>query len=618
MVFFLFSLISGTSHAMNFGTDIGSEALWGVVDFELAYGTRWRIQDRDSALISPGNGGDRSNRNGNIDDGNLNYDRGRAVANMVRGTADLTLQWSNFGAFVRGYAFYDYANQREDRARTDLGSDAREQVGQGAGILEAYISMRFAPQGMPLQFRVGQQLVNWGESRFFPSSGVNVANPLNVPRAQQPIGEPADLAMPVGMFWGSLQLNPILAVEAYYQYEWQATVLPARGTYLSTDDAYSPCGSFLQAGPFSDQGTNVDAFFGLPPGTLGYVPDWYQVPRASTKNARDQGQFGISLRMLIPKLNDSGLALFFANYHSKTPNGFWISPPTETYVDYSLQGIAAQREALIGAGVAPESATAAAGTIRQGEFFNQSRVGTLYAEDIRMLGISFNTTSMATGTALFGEFSYHFDAPMPVVPNQLFNEVLPGSTPEAPFPPVNLAQISEEEISTDYANATINFVEELDKSFLALGATLLFGPTLGATSFSVTGEIGWLHVYDFPDKDELLIQTPGLVITQFSPDSLFADADSLGYRLTGVLSYNSVFGAFNLRPRLSFAHDVHGNSPAGAGPFREGAKSLNVGINIDYLQSLRFDVAYTTFWGAGEYNLVNDRDYINFSARYSF
>jgi hypothetical protein len=83
MVFFLFSLISGTSHAMNFGTDIGSEALWGVVDFELAYGTRWRIQDRDSALISPGNGGNRSNRNGNIDDGNLNYDRGRAVANML-------------------------------------------------------------------------------------------------------------------------------------------------------------------------------------------------------------------------------------------------------------------------------------------------------------------------------------------------------------------------------------------------------------------------------------------------------------------------------------------------------------------------------------------------------
>lgn len=616
---FLFSsLASGICSAVNFGTDFGAEALWGVADFELAYGTRWRVQDRDPGLISPGNGGDRSNGNGSIDDGNLNYDRGRAVSNMVRATAELTLQWSNFGAFVSGYAFYDYENMDRDRARTNLGSDAKEQVGKNAGILEAYISMRFSPRGMPLQFRLGQQLVTWGESRFFPSSGVNVANPLNVPLAQQPTGEPGDLPLPVGMLWGSLQLNPSLAVEAYYQYQWQATVLPADGTYLSTDDTYSPGGSFLQAGDYSDQGTNVDTEFGLPPGTVGFVPNWFQVPSGSNKNASDQGQFGISLRMLLPTLNDSGLAVYFANYHSKTPNGFWISPPTETYLDYSRQGIAEEAAELIAAGASPESATPAALRIRLNEFYNQAQLGTLYEENIRMLGISFNTTSMATGTALFGEFSYHFDAPMPVVPNQVFDEVLPGSTPEAVFPPVNLQQTSAAEISANYANATIEFVENLDKSFLALGATQLFGPKLGATSSAITAEIGWLHVYGFPDKDELLIQTPGLVITQYSPNSLFADADSLGYRLTGTLSYNSVFGAFNLRPRLSFAQDIHGNSPSGAGPFREGSKSFNVGMNIDYLQSLRFDIGYTTFWGAGEYNLVNDRDYINFSARYSF
>ena len=72
---------------------------------------------------------------------------------------------------------------------------------------------------MPLQFRLGKQVVNWGESRFFPTSGINVANPVDLPRFQQPTALPRDLSLPVGMLWGSLQINPFIAIEGYYQYE---------------------------------------------------------------------------------------------------------------------------------------------------------------------------------------------------------------------------------------------------------------------------------------------------------------------------------------------------------------------------------------------------------------
>lgn len=612
------SLVSSISPALTFGTQMGSTPLLGIVDFELAYGARWRLQDRDPGLISPGNGGDRGNANGNIDDGNLNYEQGRPVSNMLRATGEMTLQWHNVGAFVRGYAFYDVTNMDSDRARTRLGNGALEEVGKDAGILEAYLSLRFSPLDMPLQFRVGQQLVNWGEARFFSSSGVNVANPFNLPRFQQPTGEAADLQMPVGMLWGSLQLNPTIAIEGYYQYEWQPTLIPARGTFLSTTDAYAADGEFVQAGRFSDQGTNVDAVFGLPAGTVGFVPDFWQVPRSADESASDQGQFGLSLRMLLPNYNDTAVSLYFANYHSKAANGYWIYPSTQSYLDYSIQGIVAKRDEFISAGVAPESASAAATGVLLGEFLNGARVGTLYQENIRMLGASFNTTSMSTGTALFGELSYHFNAPMAVVPNQMLSEGIPGSTPERPFPPTNLDQITAEEIAANYAGKTSRFVEKLDRSFLVLGATQLFGPKFGAASSALTAEIGWLHVYGFPDKDELLIQGPGLVLTDTSPNSVFADANAWGYRVSGSLTYNNVLGAFSVRPGFTFGHDVHGVSPPGISPLREGSKSFSLGMNINYLQSLRFDIGYTAFWGAGEYNLLDDRDYLNFSVRYSF
>jgi hypothetical protein len=611
-------LHSSTGNAAAFKTELGSTPLWGLADFELAYGVRWRTQDRDAGLISRGNGGDRSNGNGNMDDGNLNYDPGKPIANMFKASGELTLQWGNFGAFAQAYAFYDIENETRDRARTELSDEALDQVGKNADVLEAYLSARFEPESMQLQLRLGRQVVNWGESRFFPGDGINVANPLNLPLVQQPVGDAADLRLPIGMLWGSLQFSPILAVEAYYQYEWRATVLPATGTFFSGSDPISPGALNAVSGPFSDQGTNVDTAFGLPAGTIGFVPDWFITPRAGDAEPSDQGQFGISLRMLAPKLNDTAFTVHFANYHNKTPAFAATSPDTETYLEYSEQAIAAQRAELLNAGATPEAATAAASQIQFNRLLNDITYNTVYPENIRMLGLSFNTTSMRTGTALFGEVGYHFDAPMPVAINQLLDGALPGSVPSDPFPPVDLEQTSPAEIASTYANKQIEFFTTRDKIFVSLGATQLFGPKLGASVSALTAELGWLHIRGFPGKDELLVSAPGISVPQISPNSIFADGNSWGYRLAGSLTYNNVFGAFNLTPRFGFNHDVNGNSPSGTGNFREGSKSFNIGVAATYVDSLRFEIGYTTFWGAGEYNIRNDRDFFNFSARYNF
>jgi hypothetical protein len=602
--------------ALDASTKLGSETLVGLLNFELAYGVRWRMQERDQGLISLGNGGERNNSN--YDDGDLNYDQGKPVSNMFRAAGELTLLWGNFGAFARAYAFYDVENQANSRARTELSDAALEQVGRDIRLREAYLSARFVIDQMPLQFRLGKQVVNWGESRFFPTSGINVANPVDLPLFQQPTALPRDLSLPVGMLWGSLQINPFIAIEGYYQYEWQESVLHSPGTYLSTADPVGPGGYFYQAGPFSDQGTNVDAAFGLPAGTIGFDPYWLQIPRISDDSPSDQGQFGISVQMLAEKLNDTKFALSFANYHSKVPFLSLIAPGVENYLAYSKQAIAAQTKSLIAAGSAPENAAAAAQNIQFSQFLNNSSYLTEYPDNIRMLGLSVNTTSLRTGTAFFAEFSHHFNAPMPIFPNQVLDQILPGSTPEDPFPAVDLNQSSPQELANNYANTRANFIDYFDKTFFAFGATQLFGPQLGAAQSALTAEIGWLHIWNFPGKEERLFAAPGLSVTQTEPSSAFADGNSWAYRLAGVLTYNSVFGALTLQPRFGFSHNVSGNSPTGAGTFREGRKSLTVGLSGQYIQSLKADISYISFWGAEEYNMKNDRDYLNFSVRYYF
>ncbi|MBT8419724.1 MAG: DUF1302 domain-containing protein, partial [Gammaproteobacteria bacterium] len=138
------------------------------------------------------------------------------------------------------------------------------------------------------------------------------------------------------------------------------------------------------------------------------------------------------------------------------------------------------------------------------------------------------------------------------------------------------------------------------------------------------------HVHDMPSKDTLRLEGPGT----FTPGSVagsaaggapsvesadhFADATSWGYRLAGRWTYNDVFKGINLLPHTAFQHDVSGVSPGPAGNFIEDRKAITLGIMATYKEEWAADISYTSFFGAGHYNLLNDRDYVAFNLKYSF
>jgi len=60
----------------------------------------------------------------------------------------------------------------------------------------------------------------------------------------------------------------------------------------------------------------------------------------------------------------------------------------------------------------------------------------------------------------------------------------------------------------------------------------------------------------------------------------FVTANSWGYRLRAIADYNNVFAGINLKPNLSFSHDVDGYGPNGL--FNEGSKAVSIGLDAEY------------------------------------
>jgi hypothetical protein len=290
----------------------------GVANLQLSYGLLARVEDRDPDLVAIANGGNAASANS--DDGDLNYDPGIA-SNMLQASGEFAARWRFLGAYVRGIAFYDFETELSDRERTPLSSDADDYVGWNAELRDYHLEARFRARGMPVYLRVGDQVINWGESTFL-RFGVQTVNPLDLVAAFRPASSAQDVQLPQGMVWAGANLTEELAIEGYYQYEWEPVRTPPLGWFFSDNDTIGADGlgaAMAGSGLFSDLGTDLDAFFRLPTGTLGFDADFMRIPGLGTQDASNQGQGGVTLQAILPRLNSTKLALHFINYHSRLP-----------------------------------------------------------------------------------------------------------------------------------------------------------------------------------------------------------------------------------------------------------------------------------------------------------
>jgi hypothetical protein len=587
----------------------------GLLNLTFSYGLLVRTQDRDPDLIGIANGGDAASVN--FDDGTLNYDVGVA-SNMVRGTGELGARWGNFGAYVRAFALYDFENDLAQRARSDLSRDAIRAVGWDVDVRDYYLSARFTPGGMPIQIRVGDQVVGWGESRFL-RFGIDNVNPIDLIALFQPTSTGRDLLLPEGMLWMAASPTEAISVEGFYQYDWGPARLPPVGTFFSNSDAFGAGGAniaLIGRGRFSDLGTDLDAAFALPPGTLGFDRDFAKIFSRGTDDARSQGQFGFTVRAIVPALNATKVALHFQNYHSRRPFLSGITPSREAIDRTTPKAVAGRAAALApvyeSTGLDPDQAAGAAqataAALTVGKFANEARFFAEYPENIRLLGFSFNTATVRTGTLISGEVSHHFDAPLQIWVNDVLAATLSPIQSDDSFGQTPLGQFGPNQVVTGFI--------ERDRSQVELGITQLFGPRLGAAQTVLSCDFGWVHIRDMPGRGDLRLSAPGL--TDSSRRDRFPSANSMGYRLVGQLIYTGILGGLTLRPRVAWFHDFYGTSPGPLGAFIEDRKSLGVGLNLEYTSTWTADLSYTSFFGAGRFNTLNDRDFLRLNLTYHY
>jgi len=588
------------------------EEVTGSWDTTISYGAAWRMDDYDDENVGKAvhnptafalpNSGQRAalgRWSVNSDDGNLNYpDGGDLVSSTIKLTTELDLSWRNFGAFFRASAFYDFENADKDV----LSEVAQRRVGTDIRILDAFIWGDHAIGDRNLTWRLGRQVVSWGESTFI-QGGLNAINPVDVSKLRIAGSELKEAFEGVNMVWANIDITPSVSFEPLYIFEWKPIIPDPAGSFFATNDIATPGGSFAMLGFGTvpqpvinpDLYANVCLQGNLAASDTGLTPQLVgagcanSFPRADTIEASDSGQYGGAIRWFAENWNGTEFGFYFLNYHSRLPL------------------------------ISGRSITTAAPS--------SGRYWTEYPEDIHLLGISFNTS---VGTwSLGGEVSYRPNAPLQ------FDDVevlFAGLTPLNPLIPAPILRFKSQ-LGEFAPGQYIKGWEEHEVWQGQATTTKLFGPGnfLRASQIAFVAEVGANYVADLPAKDWLRYNGDG-TDTGGGPDYLtgdfrnpetetngFADDFSWGYRLAARADYNNAFGtAWTLSPAIGWQHDVSGTTPGPGGSFIDGRKQLSLGVTFSYLQSWQVNVAYTSYFGAGRYNLLTDRDFIGASVSYSF
>ncbi len=302
------------------------------------------------------------------DDSRMNFDAGDLTSGTVKMTNDIQANWSNYTFFARVSSFYDAVlDDNSSYARSGIQDGARVDAARDIDLLDFYVSGDYNVGGLPLNVRVGKQVVNWGEATFI-LNGISSWNPFDVSAFRRPGAEIREGLLPIWGAYASIGLPYDLSLEAFYQFEFQELTLDRAGTPFAGSDLLNigsatggnvggktwltggrSGGGFLNrncstpdalTGVFDTAYTNanltqfvcgagntnafLDYAVDLPIGQseafrLALNGGTADLGRLQDQRASDSGQYGVALRWYSEALNSTEFGFYFMNYHSRLP-----------------------------------------------------------------------------------------------------------------------------------------------------------------------------------------------------------------------------------------------------------------------------------------------------------
>ncbi|MTJ80053.1 MAG: DUF1302 domain-containing protein [Telmatospirillum sp.] len=216
-------------------------------DSTISAGTGIRTRSPSCQLITAGAAGSGAPQgclgpfSGLGDQGDLNYKAGQAFTTYLKGTHELMVatpdQWKFLGRFswlkdftaANNSGYVSATNPTGRPMPQSVQDDLRTQV----RLLALWLSKSFQVAGEEARVRVGNQVINWGESVFL-QGGINQINAIDVMRLSQPGTQLKEAILPAPIVSVASGLGHGLNAEIYYQAQWNGAYLPPTGSYWST------------------------------------------------------------------------------------------------------------------------------------------------------------------------------------------------------------------------------------------------------------------------------------------------------------------------------------------------------------------------------------------------
>lgn len=592
-------------------------AQFQVGDFDLSVnstvsaGTSFRVEGQDLSLISANNttaSGQRGTGLSNTgDDGNLNFQKGDTFSTIIKGVHDFELKKDNYGFFTRVKWFYDHTLNNKDvfhgheptsnRPNQRLDDNGFHPYARfdGVDLLDAFGYINTEVGGMPLDLRLGKQVISWGESTFIlsPIAGLNT---IDVSAFRRPGAELKEGFTPAEMLYANLGLTDTTSLEGFVQLKWRKTVPEGCGTYFSTSD-------------FAADGCDRLAFQGGPVAALGgatitdqqnfMAPFQTFVNRVPDRQPDDGGQFGLALRSYFEEL-DAELGVYAMQYHSRLPLASLFKGNVGTTPTAPANGVTF-------------GPTASSGYVID------------YPEDQQVFGASFATN--VGGWAWSGEVSMAKDQPIQINANDLLAAGLTNGSPVSATPGQPTAPAAlRNRIAQAPDNTIVNGFDRFDVTQIQNTFIKTFDRALGSSQVVLVAEAAAVFVDDLPEVT-IDNNTSGI---RYGRQAVFGSAGASGdkngfvtefawgYRLRTQATYRDVFLGTDLIPSIAWSHDVDGYSPEPGQAFNEGRQSVGLGLGFEFDANTRASINYTTFTNAADYDVLRDRDFISLSASYSF
>jgi hypothetical protein len=366
---------------VNLGTDTTLD-----YTFTLGYGLGMRTRAPSGNLLQP------ANING--DDGDRNFAKNKLIENQVSLLGEVNLKHDDWGVFVRANVFYDQAYHRPNNndspftvnhsgTYNQFTSETSYFAGGYPQLLAAYGYNTFHIGGTSLNVKVGEQVVAWGESVFFPNIA-GAQGPANATAGYVAGAEVKDILLPVPQISTQWQLSPNFSLLGYYQFAFTPNRLVPAGAYWSYSDVVGPGSQYI-----------------IGPGGI-------QIPRGNDIRPNGDDQWGLGARWRV--FGDTEIGAYYLHYNDMNPSVVTTFFPTlqyqQKYFDHiKLTGLSFSTD-LNGVNVAGET------SYRQGAAVlvntpagAQSTRGDVWQSNLSAI-YSIGPTFLAASQTLVGEISY--------------------------------------------------------------------------------------------------------------------------------------------------------------------------------------------------------------------